>query len=116
MADTELESMTVKLKGDATSYQKMINDAGKGIKTLGNTANSAWSVTEKSFIQAIRSVDAMMSRTVASITNGMEGIVRVSIDAGARIITAWAGVFTKITGPVGVMLGAITGKVYEGIK
>lgn len=116
MAETELDSMVVKLKGDATSYQKMINDAGKGISTLGKTANSAWSVTEKSFIQAIRSVDAMMSRTVASITNGMEGIVRVSIDAGSRIISAWAGVFTKLTGPVGAMLANVAGVVYGSVK
>jgi hypothetical protein len=164
MADTEIESMVVKLKGDATSYEKMVKDAEKSIRRLtgtmqgedtkiaaqaraaatavmeerkkaeqqgkqeqdklrkereadakknsvGSNLNAAWSITEKSFIQSIRAVDAMMSRTVASITNGIEGIVRVSVAAGAKIVTAWAGVFNKLTLGLSGMVGAWLGSV-----
>lgn len=166
MADTELESMIVKLKGDATSYEKMVKDAESSIRrmtgtmkgedtkiqdqarraatavmnerkrveqegererkriekererdaqknSIGANLNAAWSITEKSFIQSIRSVDAMLSRTVASITNGLEGIVRVSLAAGARITKAWSDVFNKVTlgftGMVGRWVGSLGG-------
>lgn len=168
MADTELESMIVKLKGDATSYDKMVKDAETSIRrmtgtmkgedtkiqdlarrsasavmaerkkvtdeaekermkaekqqqqslkgmSVGAIANTSWSIMEKSFIQSIRSVDAMMSRTVASITNGIEGVVRVSLAASGAIASAWLKSLNTITGGLsnaaGRWIGFLGGKL-----